>query len=371
MVEVFMRDEEELWLPGREVFLPHHLRGIEKETVVGGAHGEGGELEIDESQFTPREVESGQTTQSLSQSHPSYSGCGVINSAFIPPAQRKVMSLQTKLEVVCLELLKKTSTDLPPDVERALEKAEKGERDPVARANLRAILENLRVARERGVPLCQDTGLPLFYFWMDPSLPLDPFEAARKAVKKATREGFLRPNTVHPLSRKNEGNNLGKEMPRVKVFRRRGEEVEVTVLLKGAGSENCSKLIMLAPEKGLEGIKELVVKAVAEAGGKPCPPIILGVGIGGNAELSMELANLSLLRPLPERHREPSLRRLEEELEKRINRLGLGPMGLGGKTTCLGVKVEYAHTHTASLPVSLSFLCWAARRASASLEVGG
>lgn len=276
---------------------------------------------------------------------------------------------QRELEEACLELLRRASTGLPPDVKAGLRRALRSERDPVGRVNLRAILENVEVAEEMGVPLCQDTGIPFFYFWMDPS-GLDPARAAAGAVRRATEEGLLRPNTVHPLSRKNPGDNLGSRMPMVKVFPQRGKEVELAVMLKGAGSENVSRLGMLTPAEGEEGLVEFVVRTVREAGGRPCPPVIVGVGVGGTAALSMELAQLSLLRPLPERHREAPFRRLEGELERRINRLGLGPMGLGGRTTCLGVKVEYAHTHTASLPVAVSLLCWAARRFRARLRGG-
>ncbi len=276
---------------------------------------------------------------------------------------------QRELEEACLELLRRASTGLPSDVKAGLRRALRSERDPVGRVNLRAILENVEVAEERKVPLCQDTGIPLFYFWMDPS-GLNPVRAAARAVRRATQEGLLRPNTVHPLSRRNPGDNLGKELPAVKVLPPRGEGVELAVMLKGAGSENVSRLGMLTPAEGERGLVDFVVGTVREAGGRPCPPVIVGVGVGGTASLSMELAQLSLLRPLPEKHREAPFRRLERELEERINRLGLGPMGLGGRTTCLGVKVEYAHTHTASLPVAVNLLCWAARRFRARLRGG-
>jgi len=277
---------------------------------------------------------------------------------------------QREMEEACLELLRRASTRLPREVRAALRRALRSERDPIARTNLRAVLENVEVAEREGLPLCQDTGLPLFYFRMRPSRELDPRRAAAGAVRRATGEGILRPNTVHPLSRKNPGDNLGRGMPLVRLLPPQGEGVEITVMLKGAGAENVSRSAMLTPEEGVEGLREFVVRTVVEAGGKPCPPVIVGVGVGGTAEVSMELAKLALLRPLPRGHPEASLRKLEGELEREINRRGAGPMGLGGRTTCLGVKVEYAHTHTASLPVSVNLQCWAARRASVRMEGG-
>jgi fumarate hydratase subunit alpha len=277
---------------------------------------------------------------------------------------------QREMEGACLELLRRASTLLPPDVRAALRRALRSERDPVARTNLRAVLENVEVAEREGLPLCQDTGFPLFYFRMRPSPELDPGRAAARAIRRATKEGILRPNTVHPLSRKNPGDNLGRGLPLVRFLPPRGKGVEVTVMLKGAGAENVSRTAMLTPEEGVEGLREFAVRTVVEAGGKPCPPVIVGVGVGGTAEVSMELAELALLRPLPPKHPEAPFRRLEEELEGEINRRGSGPMGLGGRTTCLGVKVEYAHTHTASLPVSVNLQCWAARRASVRIEGG-
>jgi fumarate hydratase subunit alpha len=277
---------------------------------------------------------------------------------------------QREVEGACLELLRRASTRLPPDVKAALRRALRSERDPIARVNLEAVLENVEVAEREGLPLCQDTGLPLFYFRMRPSPELDPGKAAARAVRRATEEGILRPNTVHPLSRKNPGDNLGRGMPLVRFLPPDGEGMEITVMLKGAGAENVSRTAMLTPEEGVEGLREFAVRTVVEAGGKPCPPVIVGVGVGGTAEVSMELAKLALLRPLPRRHPEAPLRRLEGELEREINRRGGGPMGLGGRTTCLGVKVEYAHTHTASLPVSVNLQCWAARRASVRMEGG-
>ncbi len=277
---------------------------------------------------------------------------------------------QGEVEEACLELLRRASTRLPQDVKAALRRALRSERDPIARINLRAVLENVEVAEREGLPLCQDTGLPIFYFRLRPLPGLDPAAAAARAVRRATREGILRPNTVHPLSRRNPGDNLGRGMPLVRFLPPDGEEMEITVMLKGAGAENVSRTSVLSPGEGEKGLREFVVRTVLEAGGKPCPPVVVGVGVGGTVETSMELAKLALLRPLPKRHPEAPFRRLEGELEREINRRGCGPMGLGGRTTCLGVKVEYAHTHTASLPVSVNLQCWAARRASVRVKGG-
>ncbi len=262
------------------------------------------------------------------------------------------------------EGLARASTLLPQDVVRALERAREREEGP-ARVQLEAILRNVEMARSGRVPICQDTGTPTFFvrFGLDFPYLKELFSAVPEAVRQATKTVPLRPNTVHPFTGKNPGDNTGRFIPAVTWEPLPGDSVEIHILPKGGGSENCSALKMLPPGVGLKGIKEAVVEHVVAAGGLPCPPTVVGVGIGGGADLALKLGKIALLRPLGQRHPEPEVAALEEELEALINASGVGPMGLGGKTTVLAVHVEYAHRHPASLPLGIAVQCWAHRRA--------
>ena len=270
------------------------------------------------------------------------------------------------------EALARAATVLPGDVVAALERARDREEGP-ARVQLEAILKNVGIAREGKVPICQDTGTPTFFVRFGTGFPYlaELMAAIPEAVRKATREVPLRPNTVHPLTGENPGDNTGRHIPHVTWLPVEGDEVEIFLLPKGGGSENCCALKMLPPGVGLKGVKEAVVEHVVACGGKPCPPTIVGVGIGGGADLSLKLGKLALLRPVGERHPEPQVAALEEELEELINASGVGPMGLGGKTTVLAVHVEYAHRHPASLPVGIVVKCWADRRARVLISPSG
>jgi fumarate hydratase subunit alpha len=195
--------------------------------------------------------------------------------------------------------------------------------------------------------------------------------AIREGVVEATRSVPLRPNAVHPLTRKNPGTNIGQLMPYVHCRFSKEDYMEITVMPKGAGAENMNALAMLTPSQGLRGIKEFVLNAVVKAGGNSCPPGVLGIGIGGSTDIAVELSKEALLRPLNTRNSDPDVAMLEKELHEAINELRIGPMGLGGKTTVLGVNAEYAYCHTASLPVALSFQCWASRRATVRIYADG
>jgi len=270
------------------------------------------------------------------------------------------------------EALAQAATALPEDVVRALEAARDREEGP-ARVQLEAILRNVAIAREGRVPICQDTGTATLFVRFGTGFPYlaELAAAIPEAVRKATREVPLRPNTVHPLTGVNPGDNTGRHIPYVTWEPVPGDEVEIYLLPKGGGSENCCALKMLPPGVGLKGVKEAVVEHVVACGGKPCPPTIVGVGIGGGADLSLKLGKLALLRPVRERHPEPQVAALEEELEELINASGVGPMGLGGKTTVLAVHVEYAHRHPASLPLGIVVQCWADRRARVRISPSG
>jgi fumarate hydratase subunit alpha len=251
---------------------------------------------------------------------------------------------------------------LPPDVLERIEQAAREETSEVARRELEHILENIRLAEERQTPICQDTGIPVVYLTLPPQVPYTAAiaEAVRKGVKDATQSVPLRPNLVDPISRHNSGDNTSEDMPAVHVIP--GDRLIITVLPKGAGSENVSRIRMFTPSEK-DRIGEFVVESALVAGSRPCPPVILGVGIGGTFDGAASLAKEALLEPLDTMTPE------EEEICSRINQLGIGPMGLGGRTTCLGVKIRKAGCHTASLPVAVNIQCWAARRATVEVQV--
>jgi len=276
----------------------------------------------------------------------------------------------TKLiEDVTVNLLRIAVTTLPDDVLGALRDAEREETSDVARTQLRTILENVAAADRLSLPMCQDTGMPIF-FVSGKCLPhLE--EGIRRGVNRATSEVPLRPNAVHPLTRHNPGDNVGEHVPIIHYEYSDEDFTQLTVMPKGAGSENMSALAMLMPSQGLREIKRLVLDTVVRAGGKPCPPTIVGIGIGGSADQAMVLAKKALLRPLHIGNRDQQLAALENDLKQALNLTGIGPMGLGGRTTVLGVSVEEAYTHTASLPVAINLQCWAARRASARIAKDG
>jgi fumarate hydratase subunit alpha len=269
------------------------------------------------------------------------------------------------IEDVTVNLLRVAVTTLPDDILEALRDAERQETSEVARTQLRTILENVETAERLSLPMCQDTGMPIF-FVSGRCLP-NLEEGIRRGVKRATSEVPLRPNAVHPITRHNPGDNIGRHVPIIHYDNSESDFTQLTVMPKGAGSENMSVLAMLTPSQGLKGIKKVVLDAIVNAGGRPCPPTIVGVGIGGSADQAMVLAKQALLRPLHVENADAQLAELENDLKLALNLTGIGPMGLGGSTTVLGVKVEEAHTHTASLPVAICMQCWAARRASARI----
>ncbi|RUM34432.1 MAG: fumarate hydratase [Archaeoglobus sp.] len=260
-----------------------------------------------------------------------------------------------------IELLRKAETELGEDVLELIRDAEKRE-EGTAKLILQSILKNVELAKENSIPMCQDTGIPIIFLDVgrDAELKFDIYEASREAVSRATKLIPLRPNAVHPLTRENSGDNTGLNVPIVHCRIVEGDEVTIAVMPKGAGSENVSKQMMLLPGDS-ERVVDFIVDVVREAGGKPCPPVFVGVGIGGTFDESTILAKRALLRDVRK------MNRFEKEILNRINMLGIGPMGLGGKTTALSVLVEIAHCHTASLPLAVNVQCWANRRAFAVL----
>lgn len=258
------------------------------------------------------------------------------------------------------DLLRKAEIELPDDVVEALRKAEAREESPVAKSQLQAILKNIELAKNHGVPMCQDTGIMIFFVELGSEFhPGFNLEAAiREAAALATREIPLRPNAVDPLTRKNSGNNTGAGIPDIHWKLVPGKQLRVTVAPKGAGSENMSALRMLNPTE-VGSIKNFVLETVINAGGMPCPPLTLGVGIGGSFDKAARLAKEALLEPL-----DNPMSDFEKEVLEAVNSLGIGCMGLGGSTTALAVHVKTAHCHTASLPVAINIQCWANRHAS-------
>lgn len=258
------------------------------------------------------------------------------------------------------DLLRKAEIELPDDVESALRKAETAEESQVAKSQLQAILKNLEIAKKHGVPMCQDTGIMIFFAELGTEFqPGFDLEAAfREAVILATAEVPLRPNAVDPLTRKNSGDNTGVGIPDIHWKPVPGNQLKITAAPKGAGSENMSVLRMFNPtETG--NIRNFVLETIVNAGGMPCPPLTIGVGIGGSSDAAARLAKEALLEPL-----DAPMDGLEREILETVNSLGIGCMGLGGSTTALAVHVKTAYCHTASLPVAVNIQCWANRHAS-------
>ena len=278
------------------------------------------------------------------------------------------MITQKRVEDTICNLYRDSVIELPEDIKNALKKAYDNETDEIARMNLRAILENIEAAHENSIPMCQDTGLPIVFVKLGNVKVENLYIAIRNGVEKATKEVPLRPNVVDPFTRKNTGTNTGKRVPLVDVEVVDADYLELTIFPKGFGSENNNALKMALPGAGVEGVKNFVLETVLAAGGKPCPPTRIGVGIGGSSDYALKLAKKALLRDINSENPDNRLAELEHEILEQVNSTGIGPMGLGGKTTALDVKVELADTHTAGLPIGVCIQCWAARHASAILR---
>lgn len=256
---------------------------------------------------------------------------------------------------------------LPPDVINAIERAEKAEPWDGAKRILSLLGDNVRIASEKTLPVCQDTGMACVFVELGQNVHIEgDFEqAVNNGVRRGYGEGYLRKSVVcDPLRRVNTGDNTP---ALVTVKLTRGDKMRITVMPKGFGSENMSALKMLKPADGVEGVKSFVLDTVEKAGANPCPPIIVGVGIGGSFDKAACLAKHALLRPVDEPNPDEYYAALERELLEKINALGIGPQGFGGKTTALAVLIEEMPTHVAGLPVAVNISCHATQRASASL----
>ncbi|MBM3739684.1 MAG: fumarate hydratase [Acidobacteria bacterium] len=289
------------------------------------------------------------------------------------------MSIYDSIEEAAKELYIRALKDIPADVRAALDRglrAEQQSGNTTAEQVLFTIIENIKVADEQDTLVCQDTGLPVFRVRIGTALNVDGAEIEsrlRIGCERATREYPLRSNTVHPLTRKPTHTNTGQGIPAVKLgFARGTDEIEIVMAPKGSGSENMSFLKMLNPADGRKGIKRFVVECVFESGARPCPPVILGVGLGGTSDVAMQLAKeASCFREIGSSNPDPDAAQLEAELLDLVNRTGLGPQGLGGATTALAVHVEWAHTHISHNPVAVNIQCWRGERARAVISADG
>ena len=265
------------------------------------------------------------------------------------------------------ELCVRANRELPPDIERAMRLAEKNESWPIGADTMSVLCRNIDAARENCLPICQDTGCACVFAELGQDVHIEgDFEAAVNAgVSRGYTEGYLRKSMVQdPLRRGNTGDNTPAA---ITVRLVPGDSLKLTVAPKGFGSENMSRLAMLKPADGVEGVKHFVLETVKLAGPNPCPPIVLGVGIGGTFDKVAYLAKHALLRPIDEPNPDPFYAALEKELLEEVNALGIGPQGFGGKTTALGLNIETMPTHVAGLPVAVNVSCHVTRRASAVL----
>lgn len=250
---------------------------------------------------------------------------------------------------------------LPRDVKERITASHEGEPWPQAREILERIRENYEIADGNDRPICQDTGMACVFLKVGQEVHItgDAGEAVHEGVRRGYAKGYLRKSVVRdPLDRVNTGDNTPAMIYYELVP---GDQVEITVAPKGFGSENMSQIKMLRPSDGVEGVKDFVVKVVEDAGANPCPPIVVGVGVGGTFDKAAYLAKKALMRPLDRRNGDPFYQALEEELLERINGLGIGPQGFGGKTTALAVNIEQCPTHIAGLPVAVNINCHVTR----------
>jgi fumarate hydratase subunit alpha/L(+)-tartrate dehydratase alpha subunit len=265
--------------------------------------------------------------------------------------------------------------DIPRDLRDALAAAAERETSVAGIRVLETIRRNVAVADEQENLVCQDTGIAVYYCRVGERFPLHPagiYRALKAGTERATIGHPLRSNTVHTLTRESTGANVGYRVPIVHWdFVPDWDGLDVKCVPKGSGSENMSFLKMLVPADGVNGIKRFVLESIVGAGGKPCPPGIVGVGIGGSADYAMHLAKEAIARPVGTRNPDPLVARLEDELYGLLNETGIGPMGLGGDVTVLQCHIEHADTHMTLNPVAVNYQCWAARRASAHISADG
>ena len=281
----------------------------------------------------------------------------------------------TEIEEVSKALYVRALKILPRDVKAGFQELVRRETDETGRTILGTMVENIAVAERTNNLLCQDTGIPIYNVTIGRQVEFDGValkQAIRRGCERATREHPLRSSVVHPITRKNEHTSCGVRVPIIHVdFDERDETVEIEMIPKGSGSENGSFLQMLIPADGVKAVKRFVIDRVIELGGRVCPPTIVGVGIGGTSDLCMHLAKIAATRPLRTVCADPEGAKLEAELSEAVNALGIGPQGLGGRSTSFAVHVEVAATHITMNPVAVNIQCHSARRARAIVTPGG
>jgi fumarate hydratase subunit alpha/L(+)-tartrate dehydratase alpha subunit len=279
------------------------------------------------------------------------------------------------VEEAAKELYIRALKVLPPDIKGGFARLTETETMPRAQEILGTMVKNIRVAEENENLLCQDTGVPIYNVTIGHGVEVDGYDlkqAIRKGCERATREHPLRSSVVHPLTRKNEHTSCGIEVPVIHIdFSDKQNEMSMMMIPKGSGSENNSFLKMAIPAEGINAIKEFVIDCVVNAGGKTCPPTIVGVGLGGTSDLCVALAKRAATRPLGSHCEDPEGAKLEKELSDAVNKLGVGPQGLGGDSTAFAVHIELASTHITMNPIAVNMQCHSARRASATFTPDG
>ncbi|TSA16210.1 MAG: fumarate hydratase [Betaproteobacteria bacterium] len=280
-----------------------------------------------------------------------------------------------RVEEAAKELYIRALKILPPDIKSGIAALARSETDATARTILGTMIRNIGVAEERDNLLCQDTGIPIYNVTIGRGVNLDGYalkQAIRTGCERATREYPLRSSVVHPVTRANEHSSCGRGIPVINIdFSDIEGSLAIEMIPKGSGSENSSWLKMAIPAEGVDAIKTFVVDCVLESGGKSCPPTIVGVGVGGTADLCVHLAKLAATRPLGSHCDDPEGAALEQALSAAVNQLGVGPQGLGGDATAFAVHVETAATHITMNPVAVNMQCHSARRARATFTAGG
>ena len=291
-------------------------------------------------------------------------------------------TLYDAAERAARDLYIKALTDIPQDVRAGLRRGHGAERtagNATASKVMLTVLENVQLADDKSMMVCQDTGLAIYKLLIGNRLAergLDMVELKRRirvGAERATKEYPLRSNTVHPLTRKNTHTNTGEGIPVIKVdFVADSDTLEIWMAPKGSGSENMSFLRMLKPADGIKAVKRFVLECVFDSGANPCPPTIVGIGLGGTSDVAAALAKeASCFRKVGTRSADPLVSQLEAELLDLINQTGIGPQGLGGATTAMAVNIEWAHTHISQLPVAVNMQCWRGERACATIDAEG
>jgi fumarate hydratase subunit alpha/L(+)-tartrate dehydratase alpha subunit len=279
------------------------------------------------------------------------------------------------VEEAAKELYIRALKVLPPDIKGGFARLTETETVPRAQGILATMVRNIQVAESNDNLLCQDTGVPIYNVAIGRGVEVDGHDlkqAIRKGCERATREHPLRSSVVHPLTRRNEHTSCGAEVPVIHIdFTPEPDTLTIQMIPKGSGSENNSFLKMAIPAEGIAAIKEFVIDCVVNAGGKTCPPTIVGVGLGGTSDLCVALAKRAATRPLGSHCADPEGAALEKELSDAVNKLGVGPQGLGGDSTAFAVHIELAATHITMNPIAVNMQCHSARRASATVTPDG